>query len=244
MRFSLTESDRFKLNVYREIIEDGDIDIHTIKTEVERNKIDLLILRINSSLKSINYKLTELPYDVIHCDNLVYYQCDLKKHISTDLLNELLFIPFSLEHIPVLKTIIPIIFNNYKNHYFSNPIINKENIVDGYIEWMINNIIDEHYSENLWLVFNADNEVVGFAKCNYNKAESYCEGLLYGVLPNFSNKGIYTDLIRFTKNHYREIGIDTMKVSTQLTNYSVQRVWVKEKFNLSHSYDTYHINIY
>ncbi|MFN5444571.1 MAG: hypothetical protein ACK48V_10115, partial [Crocinitomicaceae bacterium] len=55
--------------------------------------------------------------------------------------------------------------------------------------------------------------------------------------------GIYTDLIRYSKFFFKEMGIHTMIVSTQLNNFSVQRVWTKENFLISHSYDTYHVNI-
>jgi len=33
-----------------------------------------------------------------------------------------------------------------------------------------------------------------------------------------------------------------MTVTTQIQNYAVQKIWVKEGFSLCNSFDTYHIN--
>ena len=242
MKYATSESNRFKLNVYRDIIDQGDIEVDKIHNEIIDNSIDLLILRVNSNLKHLHHQLNKLPYQVLHCDNLVYYKCDLFKNDISDIANQLKFVSFTSEHKPILKTIVPEIFKDYQNHYFSNPLLDKKNIIDGYIEWVISNSLTERFNDKLWIVYNSTNQVVGFAKCNYNEYESICEGVLFGVLPTFSNMGIYTDLIRYSKKFFREKGIQTMIVSTQLNNYSVQRVWTKENFLISHSYDTYHIN--
>ena len=54
--------------------------------------------------------------------------------------------------------------------------------------------------------------------------------------------GIYSDVVRFTQNYFKAIGMKKMWVSTQLQNYSVQKSWIEEGFYLKKSFETYHIN--
>ncbi len=243
MIYSPTESLRFKKNIFRKTIEiSNQFEIDKLKKDLSNFRVDILFLRINTLLKYEQYKLTNIGYTTLHCDSLVYYKCSLFHNQKEDLKNKLNFIIVTKNNYEILAEIIPLIFHNYQNHYYSNPLLDKDDIVDGYIEWVIKSIIEFKTDEITWIVYNEFNEIVGFAKCSFNIKESSCEGILFGVLPNYSNGGIYTDLIRYTKNYFADLGIETMVVSTQLQNYAVQKIWAREKFHMYKSYDTYHIN--
>ena len=243
MIYSLTESKRFRMNIFRESIEYPDIlNVDGIKNELSNFKVDILFIRVNSILKHDQFKLTNIGYPILHCDSLVYYKYSLIPNKKESLRNDLNFIAVDKNNFNILREIIPSIFDNYQNHYYSNPLLNRKDILDGYIEWVISSIIQNKKDEITWIVYNNSNKVVGFAKCSFNIENSSCEGILFGVLPEYSNGGIYTDLIRFTKNYFTDLGIDTMIVSTQLQNYTVQKIWNREGFFMYKSYDTYHIN--
>ena len=52
----------------------------------------------------------------------------------------------------------------------------------------------------------------------------------------------FSNIIRFTQNILKTKGCNIMKVSTQVQNYAVQKVWVREGFNIKESFATIHIN--
>ncbi len=65
--------------------------------------------------------------------------------------------------------------------------------------------------------------------------------LLYGVRSEQSGGGVYGDLIRFTQAYFKNQGCTSMKVSTQVNNFGVQKVWVREGFFMTSAYYTLHL---
>src|SRR3546814_5792516 len=57
-------------------------------------------------------------------------------------------------------------------------------------------------------------------------------------LPEHAGGGLYGDLIRYTQARFRALGYRRMKVSTQVWNLAVQKVWSREGFSLVQAYDT------
>lgn len=238
MNESNLDSQRFSLSIHREVTEE--IDTRSISSYILNNNVDILILRVDSKSKDQHHKLSSLGIPYIHCDNLVYYQCDLEKYEINKLRNDINFKVANEDDLQKIESLVSDIFVNYKNHYFSNPKLNNTCIVEGYKEWVKNYVL---YSKGkiTWLVLKGE-EVVGFATCSFDDKEKICEGILYGILPEKSGGGIYSDLIRFTQNYFKNIGYQKMQVSTQIVNYAVQKVWSREGFYMFKSFDTYHIN--
>tara|TARA_R110000737_G_scaffold136663_2_gene167556 strand:- start:11686 stop:12834 length:1149 start_codon:yes stop_codon:yes gene_type:complete len=236
--YSKTESLRFGANIYRGKLQE--FKPSSLKNEIVKKNTDILILRLPTSTKNIHSSLLNMGFPVIHADSLVYYFVGLKSLRINNLRNDLQFELIDSKNIYVLKSIIPVIFDAYQNHYFSNPFFSPSKINEGYVEWAssYNDIQDGRIS---WLV-KKNGIVAGFATCSFDKSSNECEGILYGVMPEFSGQGIYSDIIRFTQGYFKEQGISKMWVSTQLQNYAVQKVWLREGFFLKKSFETYHIN--
>jgi GNAT superfamily N-acetyltransferase len=152
----------------------------------------------------------------------------------------LIFKEVDINSLHLFKSIIPIIFKNYRNHYFSNPYLDKSEILEGYVEWASAYVTEIDTSKKSWLVYK-DDILIGFATCSMNKIDNSCEGVLYGVHPEYSGGGIYTDIIRFTQAYFKEHNYEKMFVSTQIQNYTVQKVWQKESFLINNAYYTYHL---
>lgn len=236
--YSQVESKRFGMNVYRSFPEE--LNANLLKKNILKKEVDILILRLKSNTKYNHHQLEKIGFDFIHADSLVYYKTDLSKTKPNKLRNDLEFIKVNKDNVKIFDEIIPIIFNNYQNHYFSNPFLDKKSIEDGYVEWA------KTYSNNdenkiSWLVYKND-RVAGFATCAYEKEDKTCEGVLYGVIPEFSGQGLYSDIIRFTQDYFKKLDFETMKVSTQIQNYAVQKVWTREGFHIYDSFETYHVN--
>jgi hypothetical protein len=57
-----------------------------------------------------------------------------------------------------------------------------------------------------------------------------------------AGRGVYTDIIRLTKEHFRRRGFARMLVSTQVQNLAVQKAWVREGFFMTEAVVTIHVN--
>lgn len=236
--FSQVESNRFNLQVFRAKFEDFNPEY--LRENLIEEKADILILRMPSDHKANHYKVAKIGYDYIHADTLVYYTCSLTQQEIRPLKNDLQFEQVTSQTASRLKEIVPIIFTAYQNHYFSNPMLDPAAILEGYVEWA-SNYWDEEENKISWFVKKAG-EIAGFATCSFDTEHNECEGVLYGVMPGASGGGIYSDIIRFTQAYFKKLEYKNMLVSTQVQNYAVQKVWSREGFFISRSWDTFHIN--
>jgi acyl dehydratase len=233
---SLRESKRFGMNVLR--VNAATLNYKEISKLIFDNEIDLTILRIPTENIGQLQQLNKLGCTYIQADTLVYYFANLNKIEISPLQNaNIQFVLATKNDTTILQSLVEKIFANYSNHYNTNLYLNKQDIVEGYKEWVIDflDVIDKF----VFIVYK-NNKPIGFATCAIENAEA--EGVLYGVLPSEKGGGIYTDIIRYTQYFFKSKGVQTMKVSTQINNYAVQKVWSKEGFVLTQSYATVHIN--
>lgn len=240
LNFAKEESQRFGIRVFRGMAEE--IDEKEILHDVIESEVDLAILRIPSKYhhKINRLNRTGLPYIV--ADNLVYYYVELNNYNPRELRNKNLeFIKCELGHVVILNQLVDECFKDYSNHYYSNPYLDKNGVLEGYKEWARCYISSEESGRLSWLV-QVDGRFIGFATCSFNKEQDEAEGVLYAVTPEAAGSGVYGDIIRFTQSFFKAQGFKWMKVSTQIQNYAVQKVWSREGFFLKKAYDTVHIN--
>ncbi len=234
--FSDIESKRFRMNIARSKMDD--IQIKDLNAFINENKIDITILRIPAEKIEQASKLEQLGYPFLQADTLVYYKVDFTKHQNQALKNgDLEFVMATKENVEVISRLIDSIFPGYTNHYNANPFIGTQNILSGYKEWVVN-FIDAN--DKFVFLVKRHGMYIGFASCTIN--EGIAEGVLYGVLPEASGGGVYSDLIRYTQDFFQKRGVTEMRVSTQVQNYGVQKVWAREGFYLFESFATLHIN--
>jgi len=238
---STKETNRFKMNIYRGVVDR--IDLKELKDVIINNKADIVILRVPTENAADQDKLERLGFNFICADTLIYYTMDLEQSkISPLRNNDIQFHVASSHDFETIDFMIREIFADYTNHYNSNHYIDKEHITEGYQEWVKDFISKSEGDGRIsWIVKNGD-VPVAFATCSYEEEKRVCEGVLYGVVPEHGGRGIYTDLIRYTKNYFKEKGYKDMKVSTQVQNVAVQKVWTREGYGIEKSYNTFHIN--
>ena len=116
-------------------------------------------------------------------------------------------------------------------------MLDRAKITEGYIEWAINYISSEG---KVNFIISESGIPCGFITCSYNNDEA--EIILNGVLPQYSGKGYYTDMVRYVKQYFHTLNIPSLKVSTQIQNFTVQNVWSKEGLLLNKAYITIHLN--
>lgn len=233
---SILETERFKMNILRAKVKN--INIKELSQEIYKNNIDITFLRIPSESFEQIHKLDQLGFNYSQVDTLVYYFVDFSQYSPKELKNkDLEFRKAKSQDKEILRTLVIEIFPGYTNHYYSNPFLSKDHILEGYVEWVLNYI--EKENKEVFIIYK-NNLPIAFATCDLE--EELAEGVLYGVHPDYSGGGIYSDIIRYTQKYYFDLGIMKMKVSTQIQNFAVQKVWTREGFILMESYNTIHIN--
>lgn len=237
MKYSEVESKRFGLRVFR----DGILSVFSPDEIVKafyENKAQIYIFRLPVEWQNLLFELQKLGLEMIVADTLVYYTADLNKIQVPALRNELDFEVCTPDHYPLLDSMVATIFKDYLNHYHANPYLDKQNILAGYQEWAREYVKPSGAEKTTFLIRKQGNWI-GFATCGFGK--EYSEGVLYGVMPEAQGGGIYGDIIRYTQKISQEKGFSKMKVSTQVHNYAVQKVWTRENFWLSQAYLTVHL---
>ena len=232
------ESARFGLNVARASVDE--IDPGALARQLIEDRVDIAILRIPAGPAPGIVSLQALGFSPIHADTLVTYSCDLARHAPRALFNPSLDIrPATPGDVPGITALVETVFAEYPNHYRANPLLPREDIVAGYRQWALSHIDADN--RTCWVACVGD-RIAGLACSAFDSRTGTCQGVLHGVSPDFARNRIYTDLIRFTQNTFRERGLSTLEISTQVGNLRVQRVWAKEGFTFESAVDTYHLN--
>jgi hypothetical protein len=238
LTWSALDSARFGLNIARAT--SNEISPKTLAAELLGSSIDVAILRLPAGAPSGIDTLKNWGLPVVHADTLVYYACDLTTYTPQPLRNASL--DFSLaadEDAAELETLVRSTFASYRSHYHANRLFPPDQILAGYQEWAQRHLRSDD-GHCLW-VARRDRRIVAFAACRRIDAQTF-EGVLYGVAPGAAGGGLYGDLIRHTQAVAKATGAHTMKVSTQVNNFAVQKVWAREGFHLFEAWDTFHIN--
>jgi hypothetical protein len=235
--FSPIETKRFGLRVYRGII--NDINPLEILSAVIKENIDVAIVRIPAGKENALTRLEETGIPFLVSDSLVYYYLNLERITLKGLRNkDLEFVEYKQEHHNIINNLVSEIFADYKNHYFANPLFSL-NLTEAYSEWAQSYVTHKAMGKWGWLVKRGD-RFIGFATCDIDKDK--CEIVLNGIIPQERRLGVYSDLVNFIQRFSKNIGCSILKTSTQLQNYSVQRIWNREGFVIEGAFHTVHIN--
>ncbi len=235
LQFSEKESKRFGIKVYRSKVEK--VEESKLFAAMQQEKADLVILRVPTSEQPRFFKLERFGIPIWHADTLVYYTCNLLKYVIHPLQNkDLNFEQMNASHGARLDKLVRDTFVDYQNHYSANPYLPKQTLLAGYREWAQDFLASPNRTG--WIV-QKDGKDIGFCLTSFDGDES--EGGLYGVIPEAAGGGVYADMIRFTQRFYQDQGKKVFRVSTQVGNFPVQKVWAREGHYLTDAYSTIHI---
>ena len=232
------ESQRFGMKVFRGTADR--LDSRALRSFLLQESADLAILRTPGDGQEAAAAFERAGFPFLHADVLVYYDMDLRASDPKPLRNaDLEFIPCGPSQAEDLADLVKLIFAEYRNHNMANPFLPHQQVLQGFQEWAVDYGRKADANRCAWLV-RRDGRWVAFATCGMDGA--VCEGVLYGVHPDHAGGGLYSDLIRFTQAHFKGLGFERMKVSTQIHNLAVQKVWAREGFALSQCLHTWHVN--
>lgn len=228
------------MRIYRGQYEE--FDTKAVNDIVNGNNFDIIIVRYPTSTIYEHYRLVCFKNcRTVHADSLVYYSAPLQEIEIKPLRNDLQFEILTDSVGGQLGFMVKSIFSGYQNHYYSDPCLPRQAIVDGYLEWAMSfaKSVDDGV---MWMIKDRTTKAnVAFLACSFDEQKSVSELKLGGVMPEYEGLGIYSDFVRYAQRHFREMGFRTLLTSTQLQNVAVQRAWQKHGFRFDKSYETYHL---
>lgn len=237
LQYSPLESSRFKLRIFRGSIEK--LAPYELLRTIVDERIDVAILRLPTSEQHTLAQLSLLPFPIVVADTLVRFDGDLRRFPADPLRNpKLVAVRATAADRAALEELIDVSFKEYRTHYNSNPLFDPALVLEGYKEWALSCL--EPGDERVCFLFYVGDEAIAFATNTVHA--DYGEGIIFGAKPNAPSRGLYTDLIRHTKQFMQDQGIRHVRAVTQIQNHGVQRVWVREGLFPVHSYCTIHIN--
>ena len=242
LRFSDIESRRFGLTVVRGIVP-GDAPPGQLLHDIIALRPDVAIFRCDAGNSEQAGALLAAGLIPIHADTLVYYRIALGTPTAQDADDSAAAIrPARPDDEQALAAIVRRSFTGYRNHYHANPRLAPDAILDGYVEWALDHAIRPSPEQDSW-VYCADGEVRGFATCRRAADGSIVDIVLNAIDPAAARQGYYGRLLKFLITHYRQVGVGALEVSTQVWNYSVQRIWARTGLVIDRAYDTWHVNV-
>lgn len=233
---SALDSQRFGIRVVRGVFE-ANSDVVGAVEEIDATDAELIIFRVPAGETSIPTALTLRGHALIHADTLVYYSAALSEEAAPAA--ELKVAPANADHRDAITAIAEAGFANYRAHYSANPLIPRDLVLAGYMEWALSRLAAQSDVSATWVVAD-EGHVAGFATCDVR--DDSVEIILNAVHPKFERRGLYGMLLRHVQHHYAHRGLKQLLISTQVWNYTVQRQWTKNGLLLSNAYDTYHLD--
>jgi GNAT superfamily N-acetyltransferase len=237
LQFEKSEMNRFGRRMARLRITAGDaaVTVAGILGSCRAERVEMLTLRIPTGRLGLVQELEEHEFRLMDC--LVYYEAGTGS------------IPRAEPHGYTLREasgadveqvcdLARICFTDYYSHYHADPRLDRGLVAEGYVDWARRSCTDRSVAATVLLLVVGE-RIAGFATMRQN-SEAEGEGVLFGVDPEFSERGIYGALIDRGMRWCSENGMKRMIVSTQLDNLRVQRSWSNRGFRLSESFFTFH----
>jgi hypothetical protein len=236
---SKPETDRFGLRVYRASIDAFDAD--QLVAELDRERIDVAILRLPASAIGSLDDLRKRRLSPIVADTLVRYELDLRSAKPPSYDATVTLRPATRADAELLESMTREIFSGYTSHYHANPLFAPAAILDGFAEWASSHVHTDDDSVSAWLI-EADGNIAGFSCCRIDRGSGLAIGTLNGVLPRARGRGIYRGMLGAMLARFADIGMQRFAIATQEQNAAVQRVWRSNGLSLQSVSNTIHIN--
>jgi len=237
LRFSPLESARFGLRVFRASVDA--IDAERIAGEIERERVDVAIVRLPASAIGSADELARHGFTPIVADAQVVYGTELDAYAHPPADPSIALRPATRDDAALLERMARAIFADYESHYHANPLFARDGILDGYAEWAARHVEADDGSA-AWLV-ERDGVLAGFS-CYRIDPYGIAIGVLNGVLPAARGRGVYRGMLHRMLERFATEGVRRFEIATQTHNTIVQLVWVESGLSLRAKYNTLHVN--
>ncbi len=210
--------------------------LDSIDSFCKANQVKMLIARCYVYELPTAQAMQERGYSLM--DTLIYYTRRLASAPIAEYSSGIVVRPVEPEEAETIAKLTSQIFRNYRGHYHADPRLNPADCDEVYTSWAYRSVMSRQVADSV-LVAERENQVVGFIALRMNsKIEG--EGALYGVDPAVQGHGIGRNLIIGALRWLEANGAEKMVISTQITNVSSQKVWVRLGFEPMHAQYTFH----
>ena len=232
--FSQIESERFGVRVARaNVVPDNLLQVlHFCVAK----KIDLLIARCATNDLVATQNMEMQAFNLM--DTLVYYRFDLSKRAIPEDTGEFLVRRLQPGDEEQVRITASVAFKGYMGHYHADRRLDRRRCDEAYTSWAERSCVRKTAADEV-LVAENNGKVTGFGTLRTNSAQEV-EGLLFAVAPEWQGHGVCRSLMICSLQWCHSQGAQRMVISTQVTNVSMQKVWCRVGFELSHSYYTFH----
>jgi GNAT superfamily N-acetyltransferase len=171
-------------------------------------------------------------------DTLFYYARRLANAPIPPQADTLIIRPVRPDEAEQVSVLTAKVFRGYRGHYHADPRLDQVKCDEVYESWAYRSCISREVADEV-LVAEREGVVVGFITLKiHNPIEG--EGPLYGVDPSIQGHGIGRNLVIGALRWFESQGIQKMLISTQITNLSSQKVWVRLGFEPIQAQYTFH----
>lgn len=240
---SEADSRRFGLKVVRCRLETPLADPDRARAELRASGADLLVLRVPSGDVCTPRELARAGAELIYADSLVYYATSLPASAPVVGHERFSVRLATAQDAACIERLSTEAFAGYRSHYAANPRLGQRGDVSaGYAEWAVGHLMSADADKPVW-VAEEDGSLIAYATVQLSHPLGSAEVVLNAVRPDQQGRGVYTFLLAAILDAVHGMGLNSVRISTQLANLRVQRVWCRLGFCIEAAYDTYHLNI-
>ena len=239
MRLELNELERARFGMVAARLVDPRGDLDDVLSEARHSGIEFLSARVHVDDLDSVHSLEAAGFRLM--DTLVYYGCALVQRPDEE--------DSRPSHVSVraavqsdkstVQAVAAAAFHGYLGHYHADPRLDENDADAVYVEWAGSSVAGQSESRPV-LVACENREAIGFLTLR-DVGERTAEIVLNGVDPDYQGRGVYRTLLGASLALAREAGSERLIVSTQINNYSVQRVWANMGLLHERSLYTFHL---
>jgi GNAT superfamily N-acetyltransferase len=202
----------------------------------QANDVKLLIARCSVQELPTVHEMSRGGFLLM--DTLLYFARDLANMPIPAADDSLVVRPVRVDEAAFIRHMTTIAFQGYQGHYHADKRLEREKCDEVYASWAYSSVMSRDMADEV-LVAERQGKIAGFITLKTLNSE-VGEGPLYGVDPSLQGHGIGRNLVIGAMRWFEARGVQKMIISTQITNLSSQKVWVRLGFEPSQSYYTFH----
>lgn len=199
----------------------------------------LIIARINCEQINLISQLEKLHFRTM--DFQLNYKYDLKNYSeSKDEMNsDFLIREAKSSDLETLKIIASESFNQY-GHYFADSRLDKKKCSEIYTDWVSRSVENKEVADVVFIA-EKEKEIAGFLSFKIRRDNAYyAEGVQGAVKDKFRNQNVFRKLAKHGLRWGHELNLNWEEHNVLLTNYPVNRSFIKLGFVPNKSFITLH----
>jgi ribosomal protein S18 acetylase RimI-like enzyme len=217
------ESRRFGFQVLNIRVGIGTGNSQKVLSALVNEPYDLAVVRYPSTDTKMGAGFSHLGHISVLAEPTIYWRS------NPALTAKSAYKPGDLERVDatslnILNDVIASSFDGYVSHWHHNPMTASINMVHAYTEWTNAVIRDESHSAFL-LRSSISREPMGMALTE--EKHGVLEVLLAGIVPKYQGQGHYSTILRELEAFARVSGCSRVVISTQASNFQVQKAWAR-----------------